>query len=166
MDLGNSANWSTVYSSNRVGTIIASDQYGRTEYLMLEDIETTLGTPVGIINLTSNYVHPRTKQKYWGIGCYLDVFLTLSGIDVKVYSKHCSIHKATLLELPNFGVYPYKLKIAFPYWIQQVFVEIKQFTDQSGKYLNQDESVLYTAVEVVEQRQQTLEQLIRQSTSS
>lgn len=166
MDLGNSSNWNTVYSSNRVGSIISSDIYGRVVYHMLSDVETTLATPIGIINLTSNYVHPRTKQKYYGIGCYLDAFLTLAGNETKIYSRRCPIHTATLLELPNLGIYPYKLKLSFPYWIQQIFVEVKQFVDQSGRYLDQDESVLYTAVEIVEQQQQALEELIRQTTSS
>lgn len=162
MDLSNPNNWSTVYSSNRVVIVTATRQWGGIEYLPLPDVETTLATPVGLLNLNSVYVNPSTKQKYYGVGCYLDAYLDLSGVRTKVASKKCIIHEGTFLSLPNFGVYPYKLVLSFPYWIQQIYVELKQFTDQSGRYLDQDESVLFTAVEVVEQRQQQIEQLLKQ----
>lgn len=162
MDLSNPNNWSIVYSSNRTVTVVGTRQWGGIEYLPLADVETTLATPIGLLKLTSNYVNPSTKLPYYGVGCYLDAYLDLAGVRTKVASRKCAIHEGTFLSLPNFGVYPYKLLLSFPYWIQQVYVELRQFTDQSGRYLDQDESVLYTAVEVVEQQQQRLEELIRQ----
>lgn len=163
MDLSNAQNWSTVYSSRLRAQVLATTQYGGIEHSPLANIEMNLASPIGIVNLYSSYVHPATKRGYIGVGCYLDAYLPLSGIRTKVYSRKCIINEGTFLQLPNFGVYPYRLELSFPYCISQIDVEIKQFIDQSGRYLDQDEAVVYTAVEVVEQRLQELDQIVRQS---
>ena len=162
MDISNPQNWSVIYSSSRRVTVTQTYNYGGYNYEPLGDIETSIATPVGLVTLSSSEVYKPTGKPYFGVGAYLDAYLPIAGQESRVYTKHCAINTSTLLQIPNYGYFPYKLRLSFPYWIEQLDAVVRQFTDLSGRYLKQDESVLLSAVEVVEMREAELSQRIEQ----
>ncbi|HEY9672745.1 MAG TPA: hypothetical protein V6D11_14970 [Waterburya sp.] len=156
MDISNPQNWNLIFNSNRSVQITATYNYGGYNYVPLGDLECTIATPVALVTLLSDRLNKNTGKPYFGVGAYVDAYLPIAGQESKVFSKSCPINTSTLLQIPNYGYFPYKLKLSFPYWIEQLSVTIRQYTDFSGRYLNQDESILLSAVEVVEMREAEL----------
>lgn len=152
MDLANPQNWSIVFSVNKraqPNVVTNADKLG---YFPLTDEETTLATPIGLVSLSTTEIHKNSGKPYHGTGAWLNVFLPIAGVESRVYKRTCPINTSILIQLPNYGVFPYKLKFSFSYWFEQIEIVVRQFTDQSGRYLDQDEAVLFSAIEVAEQR--------------
>ena len=166
MDLTNPANWSVVYQANLRGNLIATygqpgDGAGQLQiYDPIPDQQATLATPVGLVR---TFAPDDEIKSSWYTGCWFVGEIDLvSGVDTRLLKKQCALNKATIIELPNLGKFPYKVTFRIPPWLISLRIELWQFTDQSGKYVPLEDSVVWTAVEVVEQRTQDLEQLIRQ----
>lgn len=164
MDISNPQNWSVIYSSSLRVNVTQRYNNGGYNYDPLADIETSLATPIGLVSLSGSAIYKPTGKPQYGVGAWLDAYLPIAGQESKVYTKPCRLNTSTLLQLPNYGYFPYKLRLGFPYWVEQLDIVIRQFTDLSGRYLSQDESVLLSAVEVVEMRENELSQRIEQLT--
>lgn len=155
MDLSNASNWALIHSSSVAVT--KTIRWRGYEYPPLPDVELSLATPVCIVKTQS---FSALEEK--GLGAWMFVFLDLAGQLTRITKRICYLNASTFVTLPNFGVVPYKVKFVFPYKLEDMNLDVWQFVDESGRYLDQDESVLYTATEIVEQRQRELQQQISQ----
>lgn len=164
MDLLNPTNWVRVASWDlRVANLFytaSGKPRLRKGYTDIQPVETTLATPVGLIKTTA----PETElQPNWDTACWFSAYLPLRpGSMDRVYRETCSLNEGTYLHLPNFGVFPYHVKIAVPWYLPSLKIELWQFTDQSGKYLQSSQQAVLSAIEVVEQRNVELSSQIEQ----
>jgi hypothetical protein len=156
MDLANASNWAKVYDSSLTARLTAQYGSGPGSILIFDPIPsvtTSLATPVAIVKCTSLTANPK-----WFTGSYFNAYQQL-GQRVIIFSKKCSLKSATLCLLPNYGIIPYEVEFTFPHWIEDIKIELWQFTDQSGQYLPVSDQVLFSAVEIVEQKVAELSQL-------
>lgn len=154
MDLTNPSNWAVIFEGS--AEIDSTNLYKnlRDRISSLKPMKFSLGSPICTISTTSNQVKPS-----WNTGCFLRASQLIGGVKTQVYSRRCILNKSTLINIPYFGVIPYEIELVFPYWIAgQMQVTARQFIDQSGRYLPVSDQVLYSAVEVVEQRVNELSQ--------
>lgn len=167
MDLTNPANWSIVYQANLQGNLVAVHGEGVGAIKVYDPIptqSTSLGSPVGLVKTSapSDEIKPD-----WFTACWINAGIELiPGNPTNLLRKRCGLNQSTLIELPNVGKFPYQIKFQIPKWLISLQIQLWQFTDESGRYVPLEDSLVWTAVEVVEQRQQILEQLIRQGAST
>ena len=150
MDLSNPNNWSLVFSTNLQAHLAAQHGTGPGSVLIFDPIppvQTSIASPVGLVRCTSRTANPK-----WFLGCWINVFLSFARQRTRVFSRKCSLKSATFLDLPNFEQFPYEVEFSIPEWMEDLSIELWQFTEASGRYIPVNEQVLYTAVEVLDQR--------------
>ncbi len=159
MDLANSNNWSVIFEGNYTAPVIRTLNNGTQEYNPLEPVHFELASPIAIVTTTTTEENTKVG---WYTACWASAYLKLASSDTKVFTKKCQLNDSVLLQLPFYGVLPYKLKLSFPWWLTAISIKVRQFTDQSGKYTPVHEQVLLSAIEVVEQRERELQQQVQQ----
>lgn len=162
MDLGNPNNWSKIQSWSLRGSLV--QQYGSgvgalQVYDPIPSQESSIATPVGLLRTIAPLDEIKSK---WFKACRISAYLAFTNQPVKdaIYSKVCGLNQGTFLQLPDFGIYPYQLKIEIPEWIISLDIDLWQFTSTSGSYDQANQSAILSAVEVVEQRTQELKTTI------
>ena len=150
MNLSNPNNWSLIFSTNLQANLAAQYGTGPGAVLIFDPIpsvQTSLGTPVGLVRCSSQTANPK-----WFLGCWLNAFQQFAGQKVRIFSKKCSLKTATFLELPNFGQFPYEIEFSIPDWMEDLRIELWQFTEASGRYIPVEDQVIFTAIEILDQR--------------
>lgn len=154
MDLGNPNDWAKIKTWSLKGNLV--QQYGEGVgalqiYDPIPSQEAQLATPIGLIRTFA----PESEVKpNWFKACRVSAFLSFTnqlGKDT-VYSKTCGLNRGTFLQLPDFGIYPYTLRLEIPKWIISLDIDLWQFTSESGKYDQANQTAILSAVEIVEQR--------------
>jgi hypothetical protein len=160
MDLTNNNNWSLIFSQSLRAKLKAQYGEGSGSVLIFDPIEpvfTTLATPVGLVKATSTTAHPR-----WYVGCWLNAFLALNGQRTKVFSQKCPLSSAAFIHLPSYGITPYEIEFSIPHWMEDLNIQLWQFTDQSGRYLPANDQVLLSTMDVVARLEAELDKKITQ----
>lgn len=156
MDLTNPNNWSQLGTWALRGNLKA--KYGQgTGALEIYDpipspIKTSLGTPVGLVRTLA----PEDEIKpNWYKACRFNAYLTFPNTVSKdrIFSRVCGLNQGTFLQLPDFGVYPYRIEIDIPDYLISLYVQLWQFTSESGRYDQTNQTAILSALEVVEERQ-------------
>ena len=148
--LSNPNNWSLIFSINLQAHLAAQHGSGPGSVLIFDPIppvQATLATPVGLVRCTSSTANPK-----WFVGCWANVFQQFAGQRTRIFSRKCSLKSATFLELPNFGQFPYEIEFSIPNWMEDLSIELWQFTEASGRYIPVEDQVIYSAVEILDQR--------------
>lgn len=147
MDLNNPNNWSVVFEGipEPDPTNILRNYRDRLSYF--KPLTFSLGSPIAIISTELE------TTRRWNIGAYFRASQVIAGVKTQVYWRKCLLNKSTFVNIPYSGFIPYEVEIAFPHWIAGAMrVTARQFTDQAGRYLPVSDQVLYSAVEVLDQR--------------
>lgn len=159
MDLGNPNNWSKINSWSLKGNLV--QQYGSgvgalQVYDPLPSQESTISTPIGLIR---TYAPISELKPKWFKACRISAYLQFTNQpnNDAVFTKVCGLNQGTYLQLPDFGIYPYKLKIEIPDRIINLDIDLWQFTSQSGQYQQANQAAILSAIEVIEQRTEELQ---------
>lgn len=152
MDLSNPNNWALIFSTNLQARLAAQYGTGPGSVLIFDpipSIQATLASPIGLVKATSRTAHPK-----WWLACWLHAYQNFANQKTRIYTKKCGLKTATLCQLPNYGAesIPYEIEFSIPHWMEDLNLELWQFTDVSGRYLPVEEQVILSAVEVVEER--------------
>lgn len=150
MDLSNPTNWALIGNWNLQANLAAQYGTGPGSVLIFDPIpsvQASLATPVGLVKATS-----RTASPKWWLGCWLHAYQSFAGQRTCIFTKKCGLKAATLCQLPNFEQFPYSIEFSIPAWMEDLNIELWQFTDGAGRYLPVNEQVILSTVEVVEER--------------
>lgn len=140
-DLAVAGNWnlilteqrSVVYKNNTQPT---NNQY---KYTPIPPIYASPNSHVLLIGIRSN-----SARAHWFLGGkasqYLyvlpnDNFAYTSGVQIPDIKK-LGLNRLTLVEFKNYNVIPYVLEIDIPYWLEDIYVEIWEYT---GVYEDADQ---------------------------
>jgi hypothetical protein len=151
MDLTNPANWSVIYEQRLQAMFLTQHGEGNGSVLVYEPIGSkvsSIATPVGLVKCYSP-----TAMETWYTGCYFNAYLNIANQKTRVFNKKCSLKGATPIFLPQYNVVPYEVEFYIPKWIDDITIVLYQYTDQSGKYDQINQQAIYSAIEVIEQRQ-------------
>jgi len=143
MDLANSKNWHLVSQFQKAGSIIyqnAPNLRDATEirFQSLPPSEIQLSSPVFSIYV-ENYLN---AEEHWYLGAWASLSIQLNERWQRIkdsngeWSNRCRLKENNLLIYPFIEPIPYRLKLDFPYWHRGVIVEVWEFIDSSGRYLN------------------------------
>lgn len=119
MDLTNPNNWHLVASIEKqvIYTIP-----GR-RYVALRPSVFSIVSPVVTVDISSTTAPPR-----WFLGCWAAFYISSGGKMQRLEGNHkCRLGESNLLVFPFFEGIPYSLKLDFPYWIEDVKIEIHEY---------------------------------------
>ncbi len=125
--LGNRLNWDNV--ATRTLTAVRTGP-GVKDFNPLPPFTTIVDRPVlqvGIRNPTAPLVWKLggyASQKLLMTPSITSDFLAL----VQTKSVFCSLGQLTLIEFPDYNLYPYSLVIEFPKWHENIYLEVWKYT--------------------------------------
>jgi hypothetical protein len=163
MDLGNPNNWAKIHTWNLRANLVAKygEGIGALEvYEPIPDVWGAIASPIGLLR---TYARSDEIKPNWFKACRLTAYLSFSpeaGTD-SIFSKNCGLNQGTYLQLPDFGAYPYRVRLQVPDWIINLDIDLWQFTSESGKYDQSNQTAILSAIEVVEQRTNELAKTVQ-----
>lgn len=132
-DLATRENWQLILADQRVVDYVDNTQPTQTPYKYnpIEPIYATPNTHALLVGTRSS-----TAKLRWKLGAYVSQYLYVSPSDTGNFSSGVQIGNAqiarlnnfTFLQFPNHNVSPYVLKIEIPYWIEDIYIEVWEYT--------------------------------------
>ena len=125
--LGDRLNWDSVttrnLSANRTGL-------GRWAFDPLPPFTTLVDRPVLAVGIKNS-----TAPVTWRLGAFASQRLLMTPSItsdflalVQTRSLFCGLNQLTLLEFPDYNLYPYTLVLDFPRWHENIFLEVWKYT--------------------------------------
>lgn len=146
-EINDSLNWELVRRETKIATL-TPDERG---YHPIVPISFTVDVPV----LQVGVKNPKAKAHWW-LGARLSMSLpTLPSstseylATVSAYTKNLRLNTLTLIQLPNYNLWPVLVQLEFPWWHEQVSVEIWKY---SANIPAQDISGLGADLERIEKK--------------
>lgn len=126
MDLANHLNWDLVVRKTYTVQVISEK-----EYKPVPAVSFVVNSPLLQIGISSKSAKP-----YWFLGAYLEQRLLISPSSTSEFTaavqsaevKKVGLDRLTLVQFPDFGLYPYLLIVKFPYWLKDIFLEVWKYT--------------------------------------
>jgi hypothetical protein len=90
------------------------------------------------------------RKPTWFLACWASFYVSLiGGQRHEIAAKKCWLDTRTLLNFPFYDApLPYIFRLNFPYWLESITVDIKEYIDQSGRYFaSQSEQKLADMIE-------------------
>lgn len=101
------------------------------DYLPIKDIAVLANSPIIMVGISS-----KSAKKHWYLGGWAAMYLNIvpgSNTDfvaaVKTDPQKCKLNNLTLIRFPFLGIYPYTLVVSIPYYFEDVYIEIWEYTD-------------------------------------
>jgi len=131
MDLNNPEKWSLIYSELfRVS--IRGVQGTTTYYTPIPDVRVNCSSPILQVKIYSN-----AAKTHWQLGAWANLFCSVNSTYSMIgeQRKPCKINNPTLLQFgqPTQQI-PYNLQLSFPYWLEEISLEIFEYLEPSGVY--------------------------------
>ena len=155
MDLSNASNWNQVANFSQRAKILQTYPNGGYQSEFLKPFATTLATPVCIAKIS-----PLDPEPYPLFAGWINFYLPLAGENTRITGRRLFLNKPLLIQIQSLGIVPYSVEVDFAPKLTNVLFELWQFTDQAGRYLSSSQQALFSAVEVVEQREEELRELV------
>lgn len=128
MDLSSPQNWQFLETRDFQAQLMGGDRY----FLPLSLYRLNCYSPVLQVRLSSEKAKPN-----WQLGAWASLFAQINQTFSMIgeQRKPCKLNDNTLLQFgqPTTQI-PYNLQLFFPYWIEQVRLDIWQYVDPGGIY--------------------------------
>ncbi|WP_009631024.1 hypothetical protein [Synechocystis sp. PCC 7509] len=132
-DLALRENWGLVLQDSRMAERIPTPNNppGKYKYKAIPPIYATCDSSTVLIGTYS-----QTAETYWFLGAKVSQFLYVSpslssnfvsGVQAGE-TKNAGLNRLTLIKFEDYGVYPYTLKLEIPYWLEDIYMEVWQYT--------------------------------------
>lgn len=127
MDFGNNLNWDLVLRTAYVAQLAPETKRG---FLPISNKIIEADRYTLAIGVSSNKAKPT-----WRVGAFVAPRLLFSVSSTSEYaglvrsdsSKPVFLNQLTLVQFQDFGLTPYALEIAIPYWIAQLSIEVWKY---------------------------------------
>lgn len=126
LDLTNQLNWNIVTRRNLQAQVTDAT---KGTYIPLNDLSCYVESTTLMVGLQSKSSKPR-----WYRGAYASMRLPiLPGSNtefvaaVEAATKVCRLNALTLIQFPDVGISNYLLILSFPYWFEDMYVEVWQY---------------------------------------
>jgi hypothetical protein len=147
VDLLNRLNWNLIKRENYQVIVTKRDAKGY-EYTALADLNVVVQSPVLMVGVkTSNW---RTT---WKTGGWASMQLPITPSSTTEFTAFVEadsrqwvrllLHKLNLVRFPYLGISPYILNLSFPYWFEDMFLEIWQYGENVDGTFNPPNVELY-----------------------
>ncbi|MFB8788645.1 MAG: hypothetical protein U7123_07280 [Potamolinea sp.] len=110
---------------------------------LIPNLTVSCDSPILRIKIESRYALP-----HWQLGAWATFNCMIKSQLTRLSSRSCILQEWCLLEFsPPNNSNPYKLILDFPRWIIEADIEIQQFINPSGIYLNSELSALQVNIQ-------------------
>jgi hypothetical protein len=149
MNLLNQLNWNLIKREN-YQVLITSRGPRKRDYIYnsLADLNLVARSPVFMIGVSSTRMVGDPEEPVpitWKVGGWASMQLTILPGSTTEFAAFVEgdrrervpllLGKLNLVRLPYLGIYPYILNIAFPTWIEQLYIEVWQYGENDdGSY--------------------------------
>lgn len=132
MDLLDSLAWNLLKREDYQILITKRDSTGY-EYTALADLLLVVRSPILMIGISS-----RVSKSSWKTGGWASAKLpivpsttTTFTAFVEAGNQRLLLHQLNLVRFPYLGISPYICQIQFPYWLEQAYIEVWQYGEES-----------------------------------
>lgn len=160
LDLAQRENWELLLSERRIA--VKHDKPVRKnslyEYTPISPIYATPRSRLLLIGTQSDSAEPR-----WFLGARASQYLYVSPSMTTAYVsgvqaadiKSIGLNRMTLVEFKDYGVSPYVLQLAIPYWLEDISVEVWEY--QGYIPIDADNSEILDRLDAIEDKLDALE---------
>lgn len=136
-DLAAQGNWEIILGERRIVQQVSGTIPKRFDsaYIPIAPFYATPYSHTLLIGTQSNNALP-----YWFLGARASQYLYvspsmsnnfISGVQA-ADSKKCGLNRLTLVEFKNYDISPYTLQLEIPYWLEDIYVEVWEYTGNMG----------------------------------
>lgn len=142
-DFGNRLNWDLLSRSTRVQRPIPTRP---NSYLRIPDLSIACVSPILMIGVKSS-----TAEPYWIHGGWASMnLLTIPSVTTEftavvedvASSVQCKLGRLNLVRFPDLNLYPYLLIFQTPYWLEDIYLEVWQYSGPTQSIIASGELVL------------------------
>jgi hypothetical protein len=164
MDLLNQLNWNLIKREN-YQVLITKRGEGRRNYIYnaLSDLNVVARSPIFMIGVSSTRMVGDPGEPVpitWKVGGWASAQLPILPGSTTEFTAFVEgdnrervallLGKLNLVRLPYLGIYPFILNIAFPHWIEQIYIEVWQYGESPDGSYQPPNVELHKVLEAVE----------------
>ena len=148
MDLGNRLNWNLLRRGEYKAQIFYQTEL-EYRYRAIKDIQLAARSPILMIGVSS----PMAKS-HWKTGAWISMWLpilpastTQFTATVSAHTQRCFLRQLNLIQFPYLGISPFIVNVAFPYWLEEVKLEVWQYGESIDGVYEPPNTELYKMAE-------------------
>lgn len=132
LDLSLLSNWTKILEERYVVRYVKGDSSKRNyKYIKIPAIYSIVNSNVLLVGIQSN-----SAKKHWYLGAKISQYLYVSpstspnfvrGVEAQE-QKRARLNNLTLVNFKDYGIYPYVLAIEIPYWLEDAYVEVWEYS--------------------------------------
>jgi hypothetical protein len=132
-ELFNPQNWNLVNKQSQFVRVLERNKAGRiTLYHPLQDIQLLVNSPILLVGVRSEAVAP-----HWKCGGWASMWIPFlpsstteftAAINTPNDRTICYLNQLNLVKFPFLGLNQYILNLSFPYWLEDIYIEVWQFS--------------------------------------
>lgn len=130
-ELATKENWELILTERRTATIKTQPTSGKYFHNPIAPIYTTPNSHVLLIG-----THSKFAKSHWFLGARVSQYLyvspsmnsnLISGVQTSDI-KRVGLNRLTLIKFEDYGVYPYTLQLEIPRWLEDIYIEVWEYT--------------------------------------
>lgn len=148
MDLGNRLNWNLLRRQNYKAQIFHSTEF-EYDYLAIRDVQIAARSPILMVGVSSS-----VAKSHWKTGAWVSMWLpvlpastTQFTATVSAHIHRCQLRHLNLVQFPYLGISPYIVNVSFPYWLEEVDLEMWQYGESMDGTYEPPNTELYKVAE-------------------